>query len=388
MSSLFKNKRGAVLPIRTSGRKQKGGWIKLILGVVAIVVTGLFVTGLYNKWVAPKTDKAGITSSLENIPTGQPGSATVEGSTSTIYTDRPDSASFDYQVIDSANDDALVTAGVGVGALSSFTNDAGEVKSKEWLNPSDSFTNATVTTIPEDTVLSFYGGDTVYYLEPLINRKITIGDKIDLVGATIQSESNMIVTVYDDTGSTALSSASNVTYNDYKITLGQGQEKTIYIKLSNNGADGRYDVKAICTGAEGDNVSSLQIRGSDWSQAIVPTFVDNGQVPTVYADTVAVNQTVEYSLCYVYKADTNDAIKLDEWEDTPLIKASVIAKDEKNPDSDVVMFTFLDGSWKRGSDAKGHFDFYQHDGSQGNVGLTETINSPKGKQLGAMIELD
>ncbi|MCX6750233.1 MAG: hypothetical protein NTZ83_02150 [Candidatus Pacearchaeota archaeon] len=148
----------------------------------------------------------------------------------------------------------------------------------------------------------------------------------------------------------------------------------------------RFDVKAICTGAEGLNVSSLAIKGSDWTKVAVPTFVDNGVVTTTLDDLTTT--TAEYSLCYVYKEGTNEVMKLDEWEDTGLIKASISSKAGKNPAQDVVFFTALDGAWARGSDGKGHFDFYQHDGDEGNVGLTETVNSPLGKQLGAIIELD
>ncbi len=394
MNTLFRDKRGKVLPMRTSGRREKGSVLKTIFVVALIVVVGAFTFGMYNKFVAPATNKIGLTSSLESTGTGTAGSGTIVGSASQIYTDRPNVATFTYQVLDNANDDALITTGINVGALSSVVDvngvavvgSDGKPVTKEWLNPSNSNTSSTVSSIPEDTVLSFYGGSSAYYLEPLTNHKLTVGDKINLVGATIQAESSMLITVYDDTGSTALTASTNTTYNDYKITLGEGQEKTVYIKLSNNGADKRFDVKAICTGAEGVNVSSLEIKGTDWTKAIVPVVVDNAQVTTTLDDSTTT--TADYSLCYVYKAGTDESIKLDEWEDTPLIKASVNAKSGKNPAQDVVFFTVLDGAWARGSDGKGYFDFYQHDGDEGNVGLTETISSPLGKQLGAIIELD
>ncbi|MCX6750232.1 MAG: hypothetical protein NTZ83_02145 [Candidatus Pacearchaeota archaeon] len=132
--------------------------------------------------------------------------------------------------MDNANDDALITAGISVGALSSYVDSAGVTQSKEWLNPTNSYTNATVSTIPEDTILSFYGGSGTYYLEPLVNYKLSVGDKVALNGATIQAEASMLITVYDDTGSNALTAATNTSYNDYKITLGEDQEKTVYIK--------------------------------------------------------------------------------------------------------------------------------------------------------------
>lgn len=378
MNALFHNKKGAVLPIRTSGRKEKGGWLKLAIFLVLGTFLVLGSVGVYNKYIAPK---AKLPSSLES---GTGGTDTVEGSDNPIYTDRPNAASFTFQVLDTANEDAVISAGVPVGALSK--NADGTMK--EWLNPSSVNTTQTISTIPEDTVLSFYGGDGTYYLEPLTDRKLSVGDKVTLNGATIQAESSMVITLYDDTGATALTAADVTAAHDYKATLGQGQEEPIYIKISNNGADKQFNVKAICTGAEGTNVSSLEIKGSDWSKVTVPTFVENGAVSVNLTEADATLTSTEYDLCYVYKSGTNEVIALEEWEDSPLIKASIVAKTDKNPADDVVFLTVFDGAWARGKDGKGYFDFYQHDGDEANVGLAETLNSPLGKQLGAVIELD
>lgn len=380
-NALLHNKKGAVFPVRTAGRKQKGGvfWMFVILAVGTMVV--LASIGVYNGYVEPFMAKHKMASSLES------GSGTnqIEGS-QTQYLDRPNAATFTFQVLDNANDDSTITAGIPVGALSTSTDADGNTVSKEWLNTGSDKTNATISNIPEDTVLSFYGGDGTYYLVPTTNRKITVGDKVTLNGATIQTEANMVITVYDDTGSTALSAATNTTYNDYKATLGSGQEETIYIKVSNNAADKRFNIKAICTGVEGTNVSSIEITGSDWSKSILPTVVETAQVTTTLDD--ATTTTAKYATCYVYKAGTNEVISLDEWEDSPLIKAKINAITAKNPAADVVFFTVMDGAWARGSDGKGYFDFYQHVDSEANVGLTETLSSPLGKQLGAIVELD
>lgn len=383
MNALFHNKKGAAFPIRTSGSKQKGGWLKVVLFIVLGTFLVLGSIGIYNKAINPWLAKKGITSSLE----GGGNTDTLEGST-TEYLDRPDTASFTFQVLDNANGDAVISTGIGVGALSQVKAVDGSISQKEWLNPSSANTTQTITTIPEDTVLSFYGSSTAYYLYPLTNRQIGIGDVVTLNGATIQAESSMVVTIYDDTGATALTAADVTASHDYKATLGEGQTETIYIKLSNNGADKRYDVKAICTGAEGTNVSSLEIEGSDWTSVKLPNVVEDAAVSVNLTEADATLTSTEYDACYVYKSGTNDVLRLDEWDDSPLIKATINAKDSKNPADDVVFLSFLDGAWARGSDGQGHFDFYQHDADEGNVGLTETLTSPLGKQLGAVIELD
>ena len=384
MKKLFMNKKGAVLPMRTTGRKRKGGLLMTILVIVGGVFLVMGSVGVYNKWLSPWMMDKGITSSLES---GTGSKVVIEGS-DTQYLDRPDSASFTFQVLDEANDNAVISAGVPVGALTNIINADGTETTKEYLNPASDDTNDTVTTIPEDTVLTFYGGDATYYLNPLINREIDVGDKVTLYGATIQTEANMVITVYDDTGSTALSAATNTTCHDYKATLGEGQIETVYIKLSNNGADGNFNVKAICTGVEGTNMASMEIVGSDWTKGYEPIFIEDGAVPVTPLDDGTATVNGDYGNCYVYKAGTNDVISLEEWEDTPNIKAKLNAKVGKNPATAVVYFTVLDGAWARGSDGKAYFDYYDHDGDEATTGLVETVDSPLGKQLGAIIEID
>jgi flagellar basal body-associated protein FliL len=385
MRSLFSNKKGmATIPIRTSGRKRKGSIFLWIIGIIGVVFLVMFSAGFYKNKIQPWLTEKKIPSSLES---GTGGTNTLEGSETPQYLDRPDAASFTSQVLDNANGNAVISAGIALGARSKTTNANGTVTYKEWLNPSSANTTQTITTIPEDTVLTFYGGSSTYYLYPLTDRKISIGDVVTLNGATIQAESSMAVVVYDDTKATALSAADITAAHDYKLTLGEGQTKTIYIKLSNNGADKRYDLKAICTGAAGTNVSSFEIVDTDWTSVKIPTFIDNSQVSVNLTEASAVTDE-DFDRCYVYKVGTNEVIRLDEWEDAPLIKATVNSKTGKNPTDDVVFFTALDGAWARGSDSVPYFDFYQHDADEGNVGLTETATSPLGKQLGAIIELD
>jgi hypothetical protein len=198
----------------------------------------------------------------------------------------------------------------------------------------------------------------------------------------------MVVTMYDDTGSTALSAGNSSQAEDYILSLGAGQSKVVYIKLSNNAANADFKAKAICVGWTGSNTSSMEIQGGDWSEGTLPDVV--GDTGVTYYSGATSNTDGEYKDCYVYKKGTDNALLLNEWEDSPLIKAVIAAKDSKNPNADGgdnVFFTILDGAWARGSDGKGYFDFYQHDGAEGNVGLSETLSSPTGKQLGALVEL-
>jgi len=390
MRSLFSDKKGmANIPIRTSGRKRKGSIFLWALAVIGVVVLALFAKGLYNAKIAPFLDKKGITSSLED---GEGGTDTLGGSESNpTYTDRPNVASFKMQVLDNTNGNAVITAGVAVGAISKTTAADGVITSKEWLNPSSTDTNDTIATIPEETVLSFYGGDATYYLYPLTNREITVGDVVTLNGATVQAESSIATVVYDDTKATALSAATITAAADYKITLGSGQTKAVYIKVSNNGESARVDLKAICTGFGGVNISTFDVVDTDWTEVDIPKAVSNSQVSVNLSASVAAGIAVsdaDYKACFVYKEGTNEVLRLDEWEDTPLIKATIEAKDDKNPSEDVVFFTAFDGAWARGSDGLGYFDFYQHDVNEADVGLAETETSPLGKQLGAVIEID
>jgi len=377
MSSLFKNKKGAVFPIRTAGSGKKSGFLTLVLSVVAIVMIGLFSMGVYNKFVAPQAEKIGLSSSLNS---GEGASNSIDGATQAGEIILPTLASITFSVTDTANSDASISAGIPVGAL--------DANSNEKLTTASDNTNETISTVATGTVLSFYGGDTTYYLEPLLNHKVTIGDRIALKASTIQTEANMLVAAYDDTGATALGAGNSTQAEDYTIALGSGQSKAIYFKLSNNAADKNYQIKAICTGYTGVNVSSLEVQGSDWTEVAMPKVVSDTAV--THYDGETSDTTGEYKKCYVYKVGTNDALVLNEWSNTPLIKMIVKAKDSKDPGADAgenIFFSVMDGAWSRGSDGKGYFDFYQHDNSQGNVGLTETLSSPTGKQLGAIIEL-
>lgn len=380
----------ASVPIRTVGRGKKKSVLAWIVIGVLVLVGALFVIGFYNSSIQPFLVKHKVLSSSLDDNKGK--TDTLGGSESNpTYSDRPNIATFGFTVLDNTDGNAVISTGIAVGAISKTTDADGKVTTKEWLNPSSTNTSETISTIPEDTVLSFYGGSSAYYLYPLTNRKLSVGDVVTLNGATIQSESSMATVVYDDTKANALSAATITAAADYKITIGESQTKVIYIKLSNNGADGRDDLKAICTGYGGVNVSAFNIADPDWTEVDVPQFVADSAVSvnlsSSVADGIAVSDA-EYKKCFVYKEGTNEVIRLDKWDDSPLIKATIEAKNSKDPNDDVVFFTEFDGAWARGSDGLGYFDFYQHDIDEGNVGLAETATSPLGKQLGAVIELD
>lgn len=246
--------------------------------------------------------------------------------------------------------------------------------------------NTTVTYVGQK--VSFYGGDSTYYVDKkesvaVTNQRPNVG----LSAYAIPSEANMAVVGYDKNGN-ALTADDNANATmDYSLSLGQSQEERVRVELQTAVADREYHLKGVCTFATND-VASFKVDNSDWTEVMVPEEIKTASF--LIANDTLDNTTVTYDSCYVYKAGTEDVIKLGEWDDYSLnlvIKASSTTDPTANT-GDLAGLLFVDGAWSKGDDGKVYFDIYRHDanGRVSESGLAETEGSPQGLDVGVVIE--
>jgi len=239
-----------------------------------------------------------------------------------------------------------------------------------------------------DTIYMYCGGST-YYGEPVEGVCVeSQRQPLSINAHTIVGESDMQVTAYDDTGSTTLS-AGDTGDADYKMTQGAGGEDAIYIKLKVNVANKAYQVCAWGV-AELTNITDVtpQDVESTYTQVFTPTHMES--IAIVTNSTTTKTQTKDYT---IYKFAS--PILLHEWDS---IKEQFVveASDTNDPlgfvtgTNDDAGFAIIakDCAYARGDDGRAHLDFYQHDTSEGDVGLDETETSPAGKQVGVLIEVE
>jgi hypothetical protein len=228
-----------------------------------------------------------------------------------------------------------------------------------------------------------YGGGSSYYVEKLENVCVDAQRKnINLNAHAIQTQANMQITGYDDTGSTTLTTGTTGEEN-YEISLGANEQKTFYIQLKNNGADAEYDVCGIA------------VRVTNDVQDCYPVGYTSGHLAK-YLDTtpITINQTGALNLTGGYdKVYTFDPIKLHEWESKKfqfVIKASTTdptASDGASyANADLCIIQFVDCSYGRANDGTIYYDYYTHDESETNVGANEIVFNPYSLHTGVIIE--
>lgn len=224
-----------------------------------------------------------------------------------------------------------------------------------------------------------YCGGTTYYTDPYeacINSETF---PVNLEIHTMVATSELQITGYDNGGSSALSAGSS-NLADYNLTLGANQEDTIYLKLKVNVAANsfQFDGWAI---AKLNNITAVEPVNGDgrsYSQGITPVAFQGIAVAT---DTSGVNpMTKDYA---VWVAD--NPIMIHQWEsikDQFYVKAGS-SNPEANTENSTSMDGFaicaFDGTYSRGADGAVTFGYYTDDVSQSNVGMTETLTNPIGK---------
>jgi|GEM_PF-4081262 len=228
--------------------------------------------------------------------------------------------------------------------------------------------------------------DGSYYGNPVTK---TIGSESDVMEydvSAMASESNMQVTVYDDTGTTELNAASDSDLADYNITLGAGEEKVVYAKIYNGDSDSLIRIKAIAVGA-GNDIDEVTVEDPNWVKVAIPKHIED--------TTLTINGTstsFDYDAVYVYKPGTTETIDLHEYESFKL-KLKIKADASNDPaftttvsNMDIAFFEFKDADWYYTKSGSYAFGIADDSDSEADVGIDETDNSPLGKEMGAIIQ--
>jgi hypothetical protein len=250
----------------------------------------------------------------------------------------------------------------------------------------DGATASSVNTVVGER-LAFYGAGNNYYTDKLEYTVPNEAPVVNLKAHKIAAEASMKVTGYDRTGSIQLTPDDDAENNaDYSMTLGANQEEIFFLELENQDDQSVFNLKAVCLFWNND-ISEVTVEDADWQKAGMPkeirdqklTFINDGNEKS----------SGNYKECYVYKKGTDEVISLHEW-DRYKLKFKVKASTNNPIPNQFNDFgaIFLDASYYKGSDQKVYFDYYTHDINEKvtSVGLAETISSPEGLQIGAMIE--
>jgi len=234
-------------------------------------------------------------------------------------------------------------------------------------------------------VLTTYGGGTTYYGDMQTFCLDKARPPIELSVHTIVDDTDMVITGYQDDGTSALTTGTT-DEEDYEIALGANEDYTFYLKLKTNVANKMFRLGGICTIANGD-VDKCDLNEAGWSQGLVPSFMSNTNV--AYNDSLALNLTGGYEKCW-YPSTPVDMHQWDSVKYQFLISSDSSGTDAQDGASatatgDLCIVQFLDAQWARG-DGQMHLDVHDHSVDQSNVGLSETLTSPYQKDTGVIIE--
>lgn len=257
-------------------------------------------------------------------------------------------------------------------------------KDGTFLQKIDDVTSKDIT-VPAGSSLSFYGGNGSLYVDTLEGYCVNSLDaSVDLDVHSVQSEGNMQVTMYDETASSTLS-AGDSDQEDYYVTMGSGEEKAVYFKLKNNGANAAFHWGGLAV-AEFYNISSVE-PASGFSAEATPDFLSSQDIQV--NETSGNKQTINKDFKLFKK---NSVEKLSEWESNK-IQITVESDSSNDPIASTHNINFngfglmaLDATYARGADGEMYHDVHDHGASESNVGLTETVTSPLGKEVGALVE--
>lgn len=248
-------------------------------------------------------------------------------------------------------------------------------------------------------VISLYGGNATHYMDAIVNLCIEKeSTPIEITARKVVGESDMAITGYDDTGTTALDTPDG-TYStwqeDYEFDMGADDEQSIYIKFKTNVANEVHQLGAICTkGYEGvaDTIDAITLMEPGWSADVVPKYLANTVLCLNDTTTVQTSNTTDgYEECW--RRDAGPLL-LHEWDSIKFQytietgSGTIAEDDDATPTaSTLVIIGHFDSAWARGDDGKEHLDYYAHTSAKANVGLVENLYSPLGKETAVIIEL-
>lgn len=256
----------------------------------------------------------------------------------------------------------------------------------------DTHSGDTVSVAPGKT-LSVRGGNTTstsagYYLEAVEGYCVDeIEETVDLNAHEWQTATNMEMTIFDDTGATALSSDTN---SDYTAgDLGADALEPIFVKIENDANNDRaYNFYGFAVAVFNDIDEVAPVSG--YSTAITPKYLEDQTVRL--NSTYSAANTIEED----YKAYTRDAgeVMMQAW-DSEKVKFQIDTDDSTAPSDadgtanlDGFAISVLDSAGAEDASGKVVYDFYQHDEDQGNVGLTENLTAVHGKNTAALVTVE
>jgi hypothetical protein len=242
---------------------------------------------------------------------------------------------------------------------------------------------SSVSTVIVGNSYDIYGGNGSYYTDP-VERFCIKGQQavVEMDAWQIQAESSMSITVYDDTDTELDAGKDTTNEEDYNLTLGADEEKLIRVKLKNNAANKVYDHCAWALRTAND-IDKIEIQESGYSEVPVPKFLKT----TININSTGVNLTNYETVV------KGPVVRLIEWQS--LKHDFVVSAGSTDPShddtgsssSDLAILLSLDCAWEKGQDGKMHYDFYAHtDSEEDATGMTQTVASPLGKQVGVIIE--
>lgn len=247
---------------------------------------------------------------------------------------------------------------------------------------------ATITGFTVGDVIYAYSENSTYYADPVEGVCVESQRQPLAINAhTIIGESDAQITVYDDTGATALTAGDYGA--DYDMTQGADAEDAIYVKLKVNAANKAYQFCAWGVFLF-KNISSVE------PQNVEATYTKVGTPEHMSSLDVDINGTSgqsQHGAYVTYKASA--PILLHEWDS---IKEQFVVESDATNDptgggpaaSDFNGFAIIakDCAYAKGTDGKIYLDFYAHTTAEADVGLDETDTSPAGKEVGVTIEVD
>lgn len=231
---------------------------------------------------------------------------------------------------------------------------------------------------------------------PITNQKVTVG--LNCHTATTQAQRS--TTLYDlkQGLNTQLTASLNTTRADYNISIIANENRAIRANFFNNGANSLTRLGAICTLYATNNGSyvldyavstdPLQAgyNGVAWKEVSVPQGLKG--VSVYMADEGNNNSVSDWKHCYA--PATVPYIDLHQSQDTnvnTLIKGGTLAS--TNADGASVCIIGLDYGCALDGSNGATCDFYRHDinARATEVGISETVSTPRGKTVGACVGL-
>lgn len=259
---------------------------------------------------------------------------------------------------------------------------------ESYLYTSDDTSNAQDTgAAAVGDVVRIYCGGTSYYADVSEACITNAAQSIDIDAHTIQTETNMQITGYDDTEAATLSAGTNTSQEDYDITMGADAEESFYLKLKANAANAAFRLGGIAALAR-NHTDKISLVSGGFTAGTVPDFLTNLEIGGSAA--AMENNITGESYNYFWRINT--PVMLHEW-DSVKYQFSV-ETDSTDPvttndflDSNMAIICFLDAQYAKGDDGLMHLDVYQHDSGEANVGMTEDFTLPVGKTTCVVIEL-